>query len=63
MIQTQIQKRISTLSSRKRFNTTKLYSTLYEQDIQQNNKRIRRLSKLKKNLETGWTYDWYAKHN
>ena len=28
MIQTQIQKRISTLSSRKRYNMTKLYSTL-----------------------------------
>ena len=34
----------------------------FEQDIQHNNKRIRRLSKLKKNLETGWTYDWYAKY-
>ena len=30
----------------------------FEQDIQHNNKKIRRLSKLKKNLETGWTYDW-----
>ncbi|MGV8138513.1 MAG: class I SAM-dependent DNA methyltransferase [Mangrovibacterium sp.] len=34
----------------------------FEQDIQHNNKRIRRISKLKKNLETGWTYDWYAKY-
>jgi SAM-dependent methyltransferase len=34
----------------------------FEQDIQHNNIRIRRLSKLKKNLETGWTYDWYANY-
>lgn len=34
----------------------------FEQDIQHNNKRIRRISKLKKNLETGWTYDWDAKY-
>jgi len=34
----------------------------FEQDIEHNNKRIRRISKLKKNLETGWTYDWYAKY-
>jgi SAM-dependent methyltransferase len=34
----------------------------FEQDIQHNNKRIRRISKLKKNLETGWTYDWNAKY-
>lgn len=34
----------------------------FEQDIQHNNKRIRRVSSLKKNLETGWTYDWYAKY-
>jgi len=34
----------------------------FEQDINHNNKRIRRISKLKKNLETGWTYDWYAKY-
>jgi SAM-dependent methyltransferase len=34
----------------------------FEQDIQHNNKRIRRISSLKKNLETGWTYDWYAKY-
>lgn len=34
----------------------------FEQDIQHNNKRIRRISKLKKNLDTGWTYDWNAKY-
>jgi len=34
----------------------------FEQDIQHNNKRIRRISKLKKNLDTGWTYDWFAKY-
>lgn len=34
----------------------------FEQDIQHNNKRIRRISTLKKNLDTGWTYDWYAKY-
>jgi SAM-dependent methyltransferase len=34
----------------------------FEQNIEHNKKRIRRISKLKKNLETGWTYDWYAKY-
>lgn len=34
----------------------------FEQNIEHNNKRIRRISKLKKNLETGWTYDWQAKY-
>lgn len=34
----------------------------FEQTIEHNTKRIRRISKLKKNLETGWTYDWYAKY-
>lgn len=34
----------------------------FKQDIQHNNKRIRRISKLKKNLETGWTYDWFSKY-
>ncbi|MCX6320415.1 MAG: class I SAM-dependent methyltransferase [Bacteroidia bacterium] len=36
--------------------------TDFQQDIEHNNKRIKRISKLKKNLETGWTYDWYAKY-
>ena len=34
----------------------------FEQDIEHNNKKIRRISKMKKNLETGWTYDWFAKY-
>jgi len=34
----------------------------FEQDIKHNNKRIRRISKLRKNLGTGWTYDWLAKY-
>jgi SAM-dependent methyltransferase len=34
----------------------------FKQDIQLGNKRIQRISKLKKNLESGWTYDWYAKY-
>lgn len=34
----------------------------FEQDIQLENKRIRRISKLMLNLETGWTYDWHAKY-
>ena len=34
----------------------------FEQNIEHNNKNIRRISKLKKNLTTGWTYDWYAKY-
>ena len=35
----------------------------FEQIIEHNNKRIKRISKLKMNLETGWTYDWYAKYS
>jgi SAM-dependent methyltransferase len=34
----------------------------FEQNIEHNNKKIRRISKLTRNLETGWTYDWYAKY-
>ncbi len=34
----------------------------FEQNIEHNHKRIRRISKLEKNLETGWTYNWYAKY-
>ena len=34
----------------------------FEQNIEHDNKKIRRISKLKKNLETGWTYDWFAKY-
>ncbi|MCX6303999.1 MAG: class I SAM-dependent methyltransferase [Bacteroidetes bacterium] len=36
--------------------------TDFEQVIEHNNKRIQRTSKLTMNLETGWTYDWYAKY-
>ena len=34
----------------------------FEQTIEHNNKKIRRVSQLKKNLATGWTYDWFAKY-
>ena len=34
----------------------------FEQNIEHGNKRIRRISKLRKNLETGFTYDWQAKY-
>ncbi len=34
----------------------------FEQNIEHNNKKIRRISKLKKNLSSGWTYDWSAKY-
>ena len=34
----------------------------FEQNIEHNNKKIKRKSKLKKNLKTGWTYDWFAKY-
>jgi SAM-dependent methyltransferase len=36
--------------------------TDFEQVIEHGNKRIQRISKLKMNLETGWTYDWHAKY-
>ncbi len=34
----------------------------FEQNIEHNNKKIRRISHLEKNLTTGWTYDWSAKY-
>lgn len=34
----------------------------FEQNIEHNNKKIRRISHLEKNLATGWTYDWFAKY-
>jgi len=34
----------------------------FEQNIEHGNKKIKRISKLKMNLATGWTYDWYAKY-
>ena len=34
----------------------------FEQNFEFNDSKIKRLSKLKMNLSTGWTYDWYAKY-
>ncbi|MCX6240941.1 MAG: class I SAM-dependent methyltransferase [Bacteroidetes bacterium] len=34
----------------------------FEQLIEHENKKIRRISKLQKNLSTGWTYDWHARY-
>jgi len=34
----------------------------FEQNIEHNNKKIRRISHLEKNLASGWTYDWTAKY-
>jgi len=34
----------------------------FEQNIEHNNKKIKRISHLEKNLATGWTYDWFAKY-
>jgi len=34
----------------------------FEQIIEHNGKKIRRISKLNKNLSSGWTYDWSAKY-
>ena len=34
----------------------------FEQNIEHNGKKIRRISHLEKNLTTGWTYDWTAKY-
>ncbi|HEY5536550.1 MAG TPA: class I SAM-dependent methyltransferase [Ignavibacteria bacterium] len=34
----------------------------FEQNIEHNSKKIKRISRLKKNLKTGWTYDWFAKY-
>jgi SAM-dependent methyltransferase len=34
----------------------------FEQNIEHGNKKIKRISKLKLNLTTGWTYDWFAKY-
>ncbi len=35
----------------------------FEQNIEHDNKKIKRISKLKMNLTTGWTYDWFAKYS
>lgn len=34
----------------------------FEQNIEHHNKKLRRISTLKMNLQTGWTYDWMAKY-
>ena len=34
----------------------------FEQNIEHGNKKLKRISKLKMNLKTGWTYDWNAKY-
>jgi len=34
----------------------------FEQKIELEDKTIRRISKLAENLETGWTYNWFAKY-
>ena len=34
----------------------------FEQTIDHEYKKIRRISKLTKNLTTGWTYDWHARY-
>jgi len=46
------------------FDATQIFDNLndFEQNIEHNNKKIRRISHLKKNLATGWTYDWSAKY-
>jgi SAM-dependent methyltransferase len=34
----------------------------FEQNIEHGTKKIKRISCLKMNLTTGWTYDWFAKY-
>lgn len=34
----------------------------FKQDIRNKGKRIQRISKLERNLRTGWTWDWKAKY-
>jgi SAM-dependent methyltransferase len=34
----------------------------FEQNIEHDNKKIKRISQMKLNLSTGWTYDWFAKY-
>ena len=34
----------------------------FEQTIEHGDKKIKRISRLKKNLQTGWTYDWHARY-
>jgi len=46
------------------FEASQIFDNLgdFEQNIEHNNKKIRRISHLEKNLATGWTYDWFAKY-
>jgi SAM-dependent methyltransferase len=34
----------------------------FEQNFEINDRKIKRISQLKMNLSTGWTYDWHAKY-
>jgi SAM-dependent methyltransferase len=44
------------------FNAHELITHLndFEQTIEHDQKKITRINRLEKNLETGWTYNWYA---
>ena len=46
------------------FNANEIFENFndFEQNIEHNGKKIRRISHLEKNLLTGWTYDWSAKY-
>lgn len=46
------------------FDANEILSNLndFEQNVEHNNKKIRRISQLKTNLATGWTWDWTAKY-
>ncbi|MDR1407745.1 MAG: hypothetical protein LBJ23_06845, partial [Tannerella sp.] len=46
------------------FDATGIFEDLkdFEQDIRHNGKRIQRISKLKRNMTTGWTWNWEAKY-
>jgi SAM-dependent methyltransferase len=46
------------------FDATGIFEDLkdFEQDIRHNGKRIRRISRLKRNMATGWTWNWEAKY-
>jgi len=46
------------------FNACDIFENLkdFEQNIEHEGKKITRISKLKMNLNTGWTYDWTAKY-
>ena len=46
------------------FDARQIFDNLsgFEQNIEHGNKKIRRISQLKKNLSTGWTWDWSAKY-